>query len=712
MMPFTKGLFTVDPNATPEQLKRKRDTIQGIVGNLGNARYTGQGLAQLAQGIMAGIQNRKMNKIESGNVANASSMFDSLFSGGSGGGMSGYGGDYGSPFVAQPPKSQWDAGTTETPEQKAAREAASMGSWNGGAVSDMQPNMVSTFGQDTPGMGKSGYNMGTAAGPETPVDFASYEQQYGLPAGYLGAVGTVESNLNPNAQNPNSSAGGMFQFIDSTAQQYGLTNKMDPVASTDAAARLAADNAKYLESVLGRPPTAGELYLAHQQGAGNAAKLLSNPNAPADQVLGGEAFRLNGGKPGMTAADFASQWTNKVDSLAPKFGGSGGPSMAPFNPSMFGKIDESQSNPLPAFVTGGGQPAIPPGFDAMMSGFSGPNTAELMKALSNPWLSQEQRSVLALQLEQAQKSSDPMYQMQLKEQQLKLAQMQGGGTPEQLAEREALARAGGLQPNTPEWNNYMLTGDVAGSGGDTPAAFASLDLQARAAGFEPGTPEYQEFMRNGGGSGTPAAFTALDLQAQAAGFKPGTPEYQDFMATRGAGLIAEAKAQGEAAGAASVGLAGAEGRADDALKQIDAILADPALPGITGNVQGRLPDWMLGQQGVDLNTKVENLKGKVFLEAYAELKGAGAITEQEGQAATKAIANLNRAQSTEAYIAALQELRGVIMRGLENKRKMAGVASPEVAQPATSAPNGGPPQGVDPALWDVMTPEEKALWQN
>lgn len=80
---------------------------------------------------------------------------------------------------------------------------------------------------------------------------------------------------------------------------------------------------------------------------------------------------------------------------------------------------------------------------------------------------------------------------------------------------------------------------------DTPAAFASLDMQAQAAGFKPGTPEYQEFMRNGGGSGAPAAFIALDMQAKAAGFEPGTPGYKDFMATRGAGLIAEAKAKAE-----------------------------------------------------------------------------------------------------------------------------------------------------------------------
>ena len=52
--------------------------------------------------------------------------------------------------------------------------------------------------------------------------FASTEQSYGLPTGFLGRVAQIESSMNPRAQNPRSSAGGLFQFIDSTARQYGL----------------------------------------------------------------------------------------------------------------------------------------------------------------------------------------------------------------------------------------------------------------------------------------------------------------------------------------------------------------------------------------------------------------------------------------------------------------------------------------------------------
>lgn len=138
-------------------------------------------------------------------------------------------------------------------------------------------------------------------------------QRHGQRPEDLLRVGQIESSLNPNAKNPNSSAGGLFQFIDSTAGRYGLTNKFDPAASADAAARLMRDNAAYLTPRLGRAPTGAELYLAHQQGAGGAAKILSNPAGDAAATVGGAAVSLNGGRPGMTNADFANIWARKFD---------------------------------------------------------------------------------------------------------------------------------------------------------------------------------------------------------------------------------------------------------------------------------------------------------------------------------------------------------------------------------------------------------------
>lgn len=171
------------------------------------------------------------------------------------------------------------------------------------------------------------------AGKPVPVatggQFAAVEAQYGLPAGYLDRTYIIESGGNPNAQNPNSSAGGGFQFIDSTARAYGLTNKFDLDAAADAAARLAVDNQAILRRTLGRDPTAAELYLAHQQGGGGAAKLLANPDARAVDIVGAEAVRLNGGNTNMTAGQFAGLWINKFNSRSgstyvPSGGATGG----------------------------------------------------------------------------------------------------------------------------------------------------------------------------------------------------------------------------------------------------------------------------------------------------------------------------------------------------------------------------------------------------
>jgi hypothetical protein len=136
--------------------------------------------------------------------------------------------------------------------------------------------------------------------------------RHGVVPGALLKIAMIESSFNPKAQNPSSSAGGLFQFVDATARQYGLADRFDPEQAADAAARLAKDNAAHLQKVLGRAPTAGELYLAHQQGAGGAAKLLKNPGARAVDVVGAKAVRLNGGSADMTAGAFANLWMSKA----------------------------------------------------------------------------------------------------------------------------------------------------------------------------------------------------------------------------------------------------------------------------------------------------------------------------------------------------------------------------------------------------------------
>lgn len=137
--------------------------------------------------------------------------------------------------------------------------------------------------------------------------------RYGLDPDTALRIAQIESSLNPSAQNPKSSAGGLFQFIDSTWAKYGNgKSKYDPYANADAGMRFMRDNISYLKPKLGRDLTPGEIYLAHQQGMGGAAQILSNPSANAIQLLGRQKVLLNGGNESMTAADFAGLWAKKM----------------------------------------------------------------------------------------------------------------------------------------------------------------------------------------------------------------------------------------------------------------------------------------------------------------------------------------------------------------------------------------------------------------
>lgn len=128
---------------------------------------------------------------------------------------------------------------------------------------------------------------------------------------YFDRLAQVESGGNPNAKNPKSSASGLFQFTSATAKQYNLEDPTDPVQAREAVERFTADNAAHLQKVLGRTPSDGELYLAHQQGAGGATKLLSNPDRPAIEVVGVDAVVNNGGDKNMTAKEFSDMWIAK-----------------------------------------------------------------------------------------------------------------------------------------------------------------------------------------------------------------------------------------------------------------------------------------------------------------------------------------------------------------------------------------------------------------
>jgi len=147
--------------------------------------------------------------------------------------------------------------------------------------------------------------------------FGDLEQKYGLPSGFLARTYQIESGSGANLYNPLSKAAGGFQFIPSTAKQYGLKDPYDLAQSADAAARLAADNRASLQKAGIESPTAAQLYLAHQQGASGANKLLGGADTKATDIVGEKAVLWNAGKASMTGPEFAERIMAKFEGTTP-----------------------------------------------------------------------------------------------------------------------------------------------------------------------------------------------------------------------------------------------------------------------------------------------------------------------------------------------------------------------------------------------------------
>lgn len=122
---------------------------------------------------------------------------------------------------------------------------------------------------------------------------------------YLNYAKQRESGGNPNAQNPNSSASGLFQFIDSTYLPYArqmnpgvsegalLAKKNDPAMQQAIMERFTNDNISKLQQN-GIEPTNGSAYLSHFLGSQGALKaLLADPATPIDQVVNPKAIQAN-----------------------------------------------------------------------------------------------------------------------------------------------------------------------------------------------------------------------------------------------------------------------------------------------------------------------------------------------------------------------------------------------------------------------------------
>lgn len=155
------------------------------------------------------------------------------------------------------------------------------------------------------------------------------------------------------------------------------------------------------------------------------------------------------------------------------------------------------------------------------------------------------------------------------------------------------------------------------------------------------------------------------------------PTLQGNLAGAKAGATTEAKALTERRLEAPQAIA----QGEETIKLVDDLLKSPGFKQAVGASR------MLGVQNIpgtaakDFDVRLDQLKGKQFLQAFESLKGGGQITEVEGKKATDAIARMNASSSEKEFENAAKEFQSVIRQGVERARKAQGGAAPQAPKP-------------------------------
>lgn len=609
---------------TYEQLQKKRAIAEALaMSNMGTPRNVGEGLTAIGRALAFRNINKKADKRD----AELKGEFDSQFASAFGG--YGSGGAYGGAGMRSTPSGTWTPATP--PPSPVDVETQMFDEAKGGGLSfgnkpKADPGVIGAQG---------GLDFGAAT--MTPQEMLiEGAKRRGLDPIDVATAISYETGgrFDPMLAGPTTQWGthrGLIQFGEPQAQQHGVD-----FSSPDAAWRsqLNPENGaiwSYLEGA-GVQPGMGlpEVYSAIN--AGSVGRM-------------GASDANNGGAPGTVADKVASMGPHR-DKAAQFLGGTWTP------------------------TEGGGQTyAAPAGQGGGLPGSTGMDLGTLATLAASPYASPGQKAVISALMEQQMKAMDPMYQMEMQKAQLELDQLRNPTMDPMDAIKLKQAEL-----------DYQQ--DLTGGGADpatygtTLQFFTDKDGKLRA-GVLGNDGTMKEIEPPGGGDWAQGvdkvdAGTKWVFFDKRTGEKLGE-EAKDLRAAEAEKAMG--KAEGEAAGTAITGLSAAETKAAEGIALIDSIITDEALPGITGMIQGRLPP--LTQAGTDLNVKIEQVQGKAFLEAFESLKGGGAISEREGEAATQAIARLQRSQSPEAYVEALNELKGILQTGLNNMKKRAGAAGSE-----------------------------------
>ncbi|WP_245424321.1 phage tail tip lysozyme [Sinorhizobium sp. BJ1] len=557
-------LFGGNTNETPESIKRKRELAMAIMGASGAPRNVGEGLNALGSGIVAGVMNRRADKAEGAGRSAASDLFKRI--------------------MGQTPNAS--ASSMLSPGVKPSAGTASAGDVN------MSGNDIYSSFMDT-------------------VD-NSISNPFGLAA--VAATGKAESGFSPGNANrawsdPSQSgqagtAGGIMSWRADRLEnlyKYAATKGEKPGAISpqtqaefflqeDPNLVTALNNAKSTEEAQQIMNNAWK-FAGYNQPGGEAANRLGYANAFLPNFQGQEqpqqvasldpSIGVPSARPQPTAPMHAAAAQPSLTDEVAAF------EQTPEYRSQFPGMNAQQPAQAPIQNAPQQVAQVQPMQQPQQQAPQGPGQMELLQALSNPFLNEEERAVLQTlyqqqvqqaenareqqlwlqrqQYETEQKRSDPGYQLGLEKTRQEVENLR---TPEYQTlspeERQVL----GI-PDTDQRVYQRSRGgkiDAVGGAGQTINVGNEVDARKAAAqeiGLDPKDPRYQTFVLTG-------KMPREDAQALTATDKKAILEADEMVAANQSAL--------------------------DALSQAES-LSDKAnsgwFAGARASIGNNLPDWMV-----------------------------------------------------------------------------------------------------------------------
>lgn len=396
------------------------------------------------------------------------------------------------------------------------------------------------------------------------------------------------------------------------------------------------NNLATTEYVDGKPQTQMAAFRAYDSPSdsvsGYADFLLANPRyKPMMQAQGLDAQIAALGQSGY-ATD--PNYANSVGAIARSIDLPGQGVQAPAQVAQNGSMDAAT---LPAMAGGTA--------DVIQSGQKQNLLPLLIKASQNPWLTESQRGIVGALLKNELAKNDPTNALDVEYKRAQIEKM----------------KAEAAKANNPlAQNKFGLNPQYGVDENGNPVI---LQLGSNGVAVETKLPEDVQLSK---------APIKLDAGTEWILLDPITRQPVGRVA-KNLGEAEAAKAQGKVQGEARASLPGDILNVQQAIKSIDELSANPGLDSIVGSADQFRPSWLLGPQGNDALARLDQLKGKTFLQAYTTLKGGGQITEVEGQKAENAIARLTRAQDEKTFRQALADLRDVIVKGQKTMLEKAGI---------------------------------------